>query len=148
MGRNRYDYTFDSDLELKDASAGISSSAAALVDTVARILDLGAARIDGVVVIDVTAIDVAAGDEATVFAQVSDGGPGDTAFEAGNWIAAGAMIFGDVTLNGSKADSVIGHYELQFTNEVNGTIYRYLRLYTLIAASGSLTYTAYLAKAK
>jgi hypothetical protein len=148
MARNRYDYTFDSDLELKDTSASITSSAAALVDTVARILDLGPARVDGVVVVDVTALDVAAGDEATIFAQVSDGGPGATAFEAGNWIAAGALILGDVTLNGSKVDSTIGHYELQFTNEINGTIYRYLRLYLLIAASGALTYTGYLAKAK
>jgi len=148
MARNRFDYTFDSDTELKDSSAAITVSAAAQVGGADQILDLGAGRVDGVVVIDVSALDVAAGDEATVFAQVSDGGPGTTAFEAGNWTQAGALIFGDVTLNGSKVDSVIGHYELHFTNEVNGTVYRYLRLYTLIAASGSLTYTAFLAKAK
>lgn len=145
MARNRIDYTFDSDTELKDSSVAIAASAAAQVGAVDQILDLGAGRMDGVVVIDVTALDVAAGDEITVFFQVSDGGPGTTAFEAGNWKAAGAMIFGDVTLNGSKVDSVIGHYELHVCNEINGTVYRYARLYSLLAASGSLTYTAFLA---
>jgi len=143
MARNRFDYTFDSDLELKDSSAAITSSAAALVDTVARQIDLGPGRVDGVIVLDVTAVDVAAGDEATVIAQVSSvDGFGSLYFNAG------CLIFGDVTLNGQALDSVVGHYELHFTNEVNGTVYRYLRLYTLIAASGSLTYTGYLAKAK
>jgi hypothetical protein len=99
--------------------------------------------VDGTVIVDATAMDVGAGDEATVFVQVSDGGPDETAFEAGNWIAAAALILGDVTLNGSKADSVVGRYEVSFSNEINGTTYRYMRLYLLIAASGALTYTAY-----
>jgi hypothetical protein len=143
MARNRKDRTYDHALLLHDSASSISSSAAGLVGGAAAILDLGQGRVDATVVVDVTALDVGAGDEATVFAQVSDGGPDDTAFEAGNWIAAGALILGDVTLNGSKADSVVGRYELSFSNEINGTIYRYLRLYLLVAASGALTYTAF-----
>jgi hypothetical protein len=145
MARNRFDYTFDSDTELKDTSAAIAVSAAAQVGGADKVLDLGAGRMDGVVVIDVTALNVAAGDEATVFFQLSDGGPTTALFEAGNWIAGASKIFGDVTLNGSKVDSVIGHYELPVSNEINGTVYRYARLYTLIAAAGSLTYRAFLA---
>ena len=145
MARNRFDYTFDSDTALKDVSAGIASSAPAQVASADRILDLGAGRIEGVVVIDVTALDVAAGDEGTIFFQVSDGGPGTTAFEAGSWITAAALVLGDVTLNGSKTDSAVGHYELFCTNEINGVVYRYARLYTLVASSGQLTYTAFLA---
>jgi hypothetical protein len=145
MPRNQRDRTYDHDLLLHDSASSISSSAAGLVGGAARILDLGQARVDATVVVDVTALDVGAGDEATVFAQVSNGGPGETAFEAGDWIAAGALILGDVTLNGSKVDSVVGRYELSFSNEINGTTYRYMRLYLLIAASGALTYTAFAA---
>ncbi len=142
MGRNRFDYTFDSDLQLKDAGS-ISASAAAQVGGVDKILDLGAGRVDGVIVIDAASGDVAAGDEATIMAQVS----ASSTFGSGIFVA-GSLIFGDVTLNGESVDTVFPrHQELQFTNEINGTIYRYLRLYTLIAASGQCNYTAFLAKA-
>jgi len=148
MARNRFDYTFDSDLELKDTSAAIAVSAAAQVGGSDQILDLGAGRVDGVIVIDAVAVDVGAGDEATVIAQVSN-----SATFASGYFNAGCLIYGDVTLNGNDVDTVAtaaapNHQELHFTNDVNGTVYRYLRLYTLIAASGSLTYTAFLAKAK
>ena len=148
MARNRFDYTFDSDLELKDTSAAITVSAPAEVGAAAKILDLGAGRVDGVIVIDAVAVDIAAGDEATVIAQVSN-----SATFAGGYFNAGCLIYGDVTLNGNDVDTVAtaaapNHQELHFTNDINGTVYRYLRLYTLIAASGSLTYTAFLAKAK
>lgn len=148
MARTRFDYTFDSDLELKDTSAAIDVSAAAQVGGAARVLDLGAGRVDGVIVIDATAVDIAAGDEATVIAQVSN----SSTFASG-YHNAGCLIYGDVTLNGNDVDTVAtttapNHKELHFTNDINGTVYRYLRLYTLIAASGSLTYTAFLAKAK
>jgi hypothetical protein len=143
MPRNQKDRTYDHSLLMHDTATSISSSAAGAVGGDPAILDLGQARVDATLVVDVTALDVGAGDEATVFVQVSDGGPGETAFEAGDWIAAGALILGDVTLNGSKADSVVGRYELSFTNEINGTTYRYARIYLLVAASGALTYTAY-----
>ena len=145
MARNQIDQTYDHDLLMHNSASSISASAAGLVAGSAKLVDLGAARFDGRLIVDVTALDVAAGDEATVFVQVSDGGPGATAFEAGNWIAAGALILGDVTLNGSKVDSVVGRHEISFSNQLNGTVYRYARVYLLIAASGALTYTAFIA---
>lgn len=146
MARHRIDRTYDHALLMHDSASSISSSAAGLVGGAAAILDLGQSRVDATVMVDFTAVDVAAGDEATVFVQVSDGGPGDTAFEAGNWIAAAALVLGDVTLNGSKVDSTVGRREIPFTNEINGTIYRYARIYLLIAASGALTYDAYMVR--
>jgi len=146
MARNRIDYTLDANTILHSSASSISSSAAGLVGGAAKILDLGQGRVDATLVVDISAVDIAAGDEATVFAQFSDGGPGTTAFEAGNWIAQGSLIFGDVTLNGSKADTVVGRYEMGVTNEISGTTYRYMRVYLLIAASGALTYTAYLVR--
>src|SRR3990172_4114211 len=148
MARNRFDYTFDSDLELKDTSAAIAVSAAAQVGGSDQIPHLRARRVDGLLVIAPVAVDVGAGDEATVIAQVSN-----SATFASGYFNAGCLIYGDVTLNGNDVDTVAtaaapNHQELHFTNDVNGTVYRYLRLYTLIAASGSLTYTAFLAKAK
>ena len=146
MARNQIDQTYDNDLLMHDSASSISASAAGLVAGAAKIIDFGTARIDGRLIVDVTALDVAAGDEATVFMQVSDGGPGTTAFEAGNWRAVGSIILGDVTLNGSKVDSTVGRYELPFSNQLNGTVYRYGRIYLLIAASGALTYKAFIAK--
>lgn len=144
MPRNTVDRMYDHSLLMHDSASSISASAAGLVGGAAALLDLGASRLDGTLHVDVTALDVAAGDEATLFFQLSDGGPGGTAFEAGNWIAAAALVLGDVTLNGSKVDSVVGHYELSVCNQINGVTYRYARLYLLIAASGALTYKAYL----
>jgi hypothetical protein len=38
------------------------------------------------------------------------------------------------TLVGESADSVVGRYELPFTNEINGVLYQYMRMYTTSAA--------------
>ena len=62
MTRNSIDATFDLDLRLKDAGL-IAADAAALVGGSAQVLDLGAQRFDGRVVVDASAIEVGTGDE-------------------------------------------------------------------------------------
>ena len=63
--------TFDADLELKDAGL-VASSAAAQVDSAAQVVDLGAGLVEGDIVIDITACEVASGNEVyNIGAQIS-----------------------------------------------------------------------------
>lgn len=139
MARNQKDETFDFTMRLKDAGA-ITADAAAQVGGAAAVLDLGASRVDGRVVIDVSAIDVSSGDELyNLKAQFSN----SSTFASGV-IGGPLLALGDSTvLIGESADSVVGRYELPFTNEINGTTYRYMRMYTdVTGTTPSINYVA------
>lgn len=135
-------YTYDNSLVLKAAGAAVTSSAA-----IATIVDTnnGASgnpsifRADAV--IDITALDVASTNETyDIIVQVSN----SSSFASGV-VNACALKVG-TTVAGSSADSTVGRYILPFSNEVNGTIYRYVRLYTLVAGTTpSITYKAFAA---
>jgi len=126
MARNQRDFTFDYDLQLKDAGL-IAADDIAQVDGSDKILDFGQSRVDGRVIIDATAVEVASGDEAyeivlefsssSTFASDIRQGPKFTLGDA----AATVMLAADV-------DNGVGRYELAFTNEINGTTYRYMRM--------------------
>ena len=60
--RQRPNFTFDANLELKDAGL-VAADAAGTVDSVAAIRDIGLGRFDAICVIDVTAIEIASNDE-------------------------------------------------------------------------------------
>lgn len=119
------DFIYDNSLLLKDAGL-VAADAAATVSSSARVLDLGAGRIDGRVIADVTAIEVADGNERfLVKCQFS----ASATFASG--IVGGTILeFGDSSVTKNSADSTVGRYELPFTNEVNGVVYRYMRLWT------------------
>ncbi|MGB0878687.1 MAG: hypothetical protein ACPGVY_11385 [Mycobacterium sp.] len=123
MARNQRDATYDHDLRLKDAGL-VAADDIAEVDSADAILDLGAARFDGRVIIDATAVEVASGDERyDVGLQFSD-----SATFASGVIAGPIFPLGDAAaLVGADTDNGAGHYELPFCNEVNGTTYRYMR---------------------
>lgn len=138
--------TFDANLELKD-SGNVYASAAATVDGAAKIIDLGAGYVEGDVVIDVTAIEIASNDELyQIGVQVSSSATFASAIEEVATLELGALevTHGDI-------DSAIGRYILPFRNEMQGTVYRYMRLYTTVSGSiansaGGITYSAYAAK--
>lgn len=118
--------TFDLTLQLKDAGL-IAVDDICQVDASDVILDLGAARFDGRVIIDATAVEVASGDESyriacefsssSTFASVVVLGPGQVLGDK----SSAAFVNADT-------DNGAGRYELPFTNEIGGTIYRYMRL--------------------
>jgi hypothetical protein len=141
MGRRTY--TFDADQLLKDAGA-ISASAAAQVAAADKILDMGAARFEGVVVIDVTAVEIASNDEEyDVIVQGSNSSSFASGIENLGQLNMGATE----VRQGAAQDSATGRYELLFTNEQDGTVYRYIRLYTVVGGSigsGGINYTAFL----
>jgi hypothetical protein len=139
MARNQKDFTPDTSTRLKDAGA-ITADAAAQVGGSAAILDLGLSRVDGRVIIDVSAIDVASGDESYLLrTQFSN----SSTFASG--VIGGPIVqLGDSTvLIGESADSVVGRYELPFCNEINGVTYRYMRMYTDVGGTTpSINYVA------
>lgn len=121
---------FDSELELKDAGL-VAASAAATVDSVAKVLDLGQSFWEGKVVIDVTALEVATGDEVySIEWQLSS----SSTFASGI-VVSSILRIGDSTVAFGSADNTTGRYVQCVHNEFNGTLYRYARLYTRIAGT-------------
>lgn len=123
---------FDAELELKDAGL-VASSAAAQVDSSDKIIDLGAGRVLGEVVIDATAVEVATGDELyTVICEFSN-----EADFASDIVPGSMQYLGDAAAipGGGDTDLVEGRYALQFTNVIKDIHYRYMRLYTVVAGT-------------
>jgi hypothetical protein len=131
MTRNQKDATFDLGTILKDAGL-VAASAAAQVGGSNKILDLGAARMDGRVIIDFTAIEVASGDESyNISAQFSS-----SATFASTVVNGAGLLAGDAAvLAGVDTDTPVGRHEVGVTNEINGTTYRYMRLYTEVGGT-------------
>ena len=136
--------TFDAALELKDAGL-VASSAAATVDSSAKIVDLGAGDCEGVIVIDVSACEVASGDEKYIIgAQISS-----TSDFSSDYYEISSLILGDATQIPGDVDMVEGRYLLPFQNRIaDGTAKRYLRIYTTISGTiaTGINYTAYLSR--
>lgn len=136
---------FDTLLELKDAGL-VASSAAAEVDSSAKIIDLGLGKYRGDVIIDATAVEVASGDELfTIICEFSN----SATFASG--IVPGAMQYlGDAAAipGGGDTDLVEGRYTLPFTNVLDDTHYQYMRLYTVVAGTiaTGVNYSAFIAK--
>ena len=130
-------FTYDAALSLK--AEGLVAAAAAE----STILDLGAGLVDANLVIDVFALEVATGDEIyTVCLEGSN---------------VAAMISGSVNLAmlemgnaaaPADADTATGRFVVPFRNEQNGTVYRYVRLYTRVAGTVAtgINYRAFIAK--
>lgn len=138
MSANNFlNFTFDSDLVLK--SAGLLASS-----TDGDILDLGAGLVDGFIVFDVTAIEVASGDEIYT---VSLEGSNVAAMSSGS-VCLAKKVFGNLVVPMDAALSAAGRYVLPFRNEENGTVYRYVRLSTLIAGdiATGINFSAFIAK--
>ena len=142
MGRRVFN--FDAELELKDAGL-VAASAAAQADDAAKIIDLGVGRFEGIVVFDLTAVEIASNDELyTALVQGSS-----SATFASDVQNLAQLDFGATEVRlGSAIDSLAGRYELAFTNEQKDLQYRYLRLWTVVAGSiaTGINYTAFVSR--
>jgi hypothetical protein len=136
-------YNFDALMLLKDAGL-VAASAAAQVASADKILDMGAARFDGVAVIDVSAVEIDSNNELfTIIIQ----GSNSAAFASGIE-NLGALQLGAAEVRpGGAQDSVAGRYELPFVTEQADTVYRYIRAYTVVAGTqaAGINYTAFVA---
>lgn len=163
-------YSFDANMVLSDGAAAITASGYAQAFGADGIIDLGGnqgvtitlpsiadvatitpqqARIDAVLVLDLTAVTTS----GTASEKVILVGSNDPAFGAGKTIQLGMMEFGAIVSQEQPNGFVTGappavggsRYEMPFTNEQNNVKYEYLKIYNVIANSGSITYKAFVA---
>ena len=135
---------FDSDLEFKDAGL-VAASAAATVDSAAKIVDVGTGLFRGCMIFDVSALEIASNDE--LYDIVIQGSP-DSGFGTATNIADLAAInlsAAEVKRTDCNKDDAVGRYKLYFDNEQNGTFYQYLRVYTVVSGTiaTGINYTAF-----
>lgn len=130
LQRQRVDGTFDYTALMQDA-ADITASVEGKVATVAKIFDAGAGRLDARVIVDITGAEVATGNEHY---RIGVQGSNASDFGSGVWNLGGVEL-GDSTVSLESADTVAGRREIAFCNEVNGTLYRYIRLYFFVAGT-------------
>lgn len=129
--KHRPSFTFDANLEFKDAGL-VAADAAATVDAAAKVVDLGEGHFVGAMVIDVSAIEIASNDEKyEIQVQLSDSATFASGIVQGATLCVGALE----TLIGTDTDSTTGRYVLYFHNEHNGTWYRYARIYTNVTGT-------------
>jgi hypothetical protein len=148
--KNRPHRTFDANLELKDAGV-LGASAACQVGGSAAYIDVGTGFFDGEVSIDVSAIEIASNDE---YYQIAVEGASETAFDTTCTqlasLTLGALEAIPPGSSHYKVDSSVGRYFIPFSNEHNGTYFRYIRLYVTVAGTiatgGGINFTAYAAK--
>jgi hypothetical protein len=149
MTRNRIDHAFDYALLFKDAGL-VAASAAAEVASAAKIVDLGAAvRVDATMIVDVSVLEVDSNDELyDIVVQGSSSSTFGSAIQNLGQLSIGAAGAHTTRGDGAALDTT-GHYEIAFTNEQNGTSYRYLRVFTVVAGTiaggGGINYTAHAA---
>lgn len=130
-------FTYDDALSLKDAGL------VAATTTESVILDLGAGLVDGLLVLDVTACEVATGDEKyTIHLE----GSNVAAMTSGS-VSLAVTFMGNLTAPMDAATGT-GRFAVPFRNEQNGTTYRYVRIYTLVAGNiaTGINFSAFVAK--
>lgn len=138
MANNQYGhFTYDDDLELKEAGLLAASADG-------DILDLGAGLVDGFLVIDVSACEIADGNEIYT---VSLEGSNVAAMSSGS-VCLAKKVFGNLVVPMDGALSTAGRYVIPFRNEEGGTLYRYVRLSTLSAGTvvNGINFSAFIAK--
>ena len=126
-------YTFDEDLQLKDAGLIAADENACQVDSTDAIIDLGEGRCIGTLVINATAVEVDSGNEVyqiqPMFSNSSTHASGVVAgpsFAIGD-AAALATLYAAPTVS-PDTDLGVGRYEIPLSNVYNGIAYRYLLL--------------------
>lgn len=126
-------YTFDIDLQLKDAGLIAADENATQVSSADAIIDLGTGRALGTLIIDASAVEVASGDEVYQVCQMfSDSSTHASGVVAGPTFylgdAAGIAAILDAPTVVPDTDNGVGRYELPFSNVFNGVSYRYMLL--------------------
>jgi len=141
----RLRYIYDAELQLKDDGLVAASGAATLYGFI-RVLDVGRSLFEGVLVIDVSAVEIASNNELyTVAIQ------GSSSSTFASDVQNLAMIdFGATEVRkGGAIDSTPGRYLLPFVNMPDDVIYPYLRVYTTVSGSVAtgIDYVAWVSKA-
>lgn len=128
---------------LKDAGL-VAADAAGQVDSADKIANLGTGIVEGHLVVDVTAIEIASNDEAY---KISLQGSSKSDF-ADTIVDLAILELGAKEVIGGDQDSEIGRYKVPFITEKNGTVWPYVRVYCDVSGTiaTGINYNAHLAK--
>ena len=137
MGNLYSQYTYDNDRRLK--AAGLVAAS-----TDGTIVDLGDGLVDAFLVIDVTAVEIASGNEIYT---ISLEGSNVAAMSSGS-VCLAKKVFGNLVVPMDAALSAPGRYVVPFRNEEGGATFRYVRLSTLVAGTiaTGINFSAFIAK--
>jgi len=136
---------FDAEMEFKDAGL-VAASAAATVDSAAKYVDVGTGLFKGCMILDVSAIELDSNNEIY---DIVVQGSNTTAFTDSGIVELAALNLSpkEVKRTDCDKDDATGRFKLYFDNENNGTFYRYLRVYTVVAGTiaggGGINFTAF-----
>jgi len=134
-------YNQDAELIFHDGAAAITADSDGQVAGADKIHDVGQARFEAVMLIDVSAIDIVSNDERYVVLVQGSSSP---TFASNIENLAAIELGATEVRSGGAKDSTIGRYELPFCNEQDSEIYRYLRIYVDVAGTTpSLTFKAW-----
>lgn len=130
-------FTYDNALSMKAAGLVAASADGSIVD-------LGEGFVKGYLVFDVSAIEIASGDERYT---LSLEGSNVAAMTSGS-VCLAKKVFGNLIVPMDAALSAAGRYAVPFTNEEGGTTYRYIRLSTLVAGTiaTGINFSCFIAK--
>lgn len=133
----RNSFLFDAALSLK--AAGLVAAS-----TDGSIIDLGDGLVDAYVVVDLTACEIATGDEIYT---ISLEGSNVAAMTSGS-VCLAKKVFGNLVAPMDAALSASGRYVIPFRNEEAGTVYRYVRLSIAVAGTVAtgINFSAFIAK--
>lgn len=148
--KHRPSFTFDKKLEMKDAGL-VAADAAWTVGGSAKVLDVGTGNFCGCCVVDVSALEIATGDERyTLIIQGSSSSTfaSDIVILAALPIGDGSTIGTAFGSSGVDVDDTTGRYEIHFSNERNNTRYQYIRGFTDVAGTiaTGVNFTAFVAE--
>lgn len=129
--------TYDNATLLKAAGIVAASAAGSVI------LDLGDGFMDRDLVIDISALEVDTGDEIYTIAIEGSSVAAMTSLS----VTLAEKQFGNVPAP-ADADTATGRHVVPFRNELNGTLYRYIRVYTTVVGTiaTGINYSAFLAK--
>jgi len=129
--------TYDHATLLKAAGLVAASAAGSVI------LDLGDGYMEADLIIDISAMEVADGNEIYTIALEGSSVAAMTSLS----VTLAEKTFGNNPAP-ADADTTVGRHLVPITNELNGTIYRYVRLYTTVAGTiaTGINYSAFLAK--
>jgi len=164
-------YSYDANMALSDGAAAITVTGYAQYGGADGIVDLGGnqnvtitlpsiadvssltpqqARLDAVCVIDVTAVTTSGtASEKLIVVGSNDPAFGSTSgsFQLGMMEFGAAASQSQVNAKVTPAPNSVGgsRYEILFSSEQNNVKYQYVKLYVVIANSGSITFKAFVA---
>lgn len=148
--KHRPSATFDVDLQMKDAGL-VAADAAWQVAAADKILDVGAGRFCGCCYVDISALEIASGDERyDLLIQGSSSATfaSDIVILAALPVGDGSTIGAAYAGSGVDVDDAAGRYRIHFDNERNNIYYRYIRGFTVVTGTiaTGINFVAYVAK--